>query len=69
MAEVGFLAFLHFLVGVPIYKSSTPLGSLHGFIHCLEISRLVHVGCMHTQPRLSVPLHVKHPFSTPSPCC
>jgi hypothetical protein len=45
----GFLAFLHFLIEVPIYKCSTPLGSLHGFVHCLKFLRLVHVGCMHTQ--------------------
>ncbi len=45
----GFLAFLHFLVRIPTYKCSTPSGSFHGFIHCLEISRFVHVGCMHTE--------------------
>jgi len=30
------LAFLYFLLRVPAYKCSTPLGSLHGFIHCLN---------------------------------
>jgi len=58
----GFLAFLHFLVKVLAYKCSTPLGSLHGFIHHLKISRFVHVGCMHTKPQLYVSLHVKHIF-------
>jgi len=28
----------------------------------LKISKFMHVGCMHTQPRLYVPLHVKHLF-------
>jgi len=28
----------------------------------------MHVGCMHIQPQLYVPLHVEHLFSTPSPC-
>jgi len=60
---------LHFLVRVPIYKCSIPLGSLHGFVHCLEISRLMQVGCIHTQLRIYVPLHVEHRFSTPNPCC
>jgi hypothetical protein len=32
----GFLAFLHFLVGVFTYKCSTPLRSLHGFVHRFE---------------------------------
>jgi len=63
----GLLAFLHFLVRVPTYECSIPLGSLHVFVHCLEIPKFVHVGCMHTQPWLY--LHVKHLFSTPSPCC
>ncbi len=68
MAEV-ILAFLHFLVRVPAYKCSTPSGSFHEFVHRLEILRFMHVGCMHIQPWLYVPFHVKHLFSTPSPCC
>ncbi len=65
----GFLAFLHFLVGVPAYKCSTPFENLHGFIHYLEIPRFMHVGCMLIQFRLYVPLQVEHLFSTPSSCC
>ncbi len=52
-----------------VYKCFTPSGSLHGFVHHLEIPKFVHVGCMHTQPRLYLPFHVEHLFSTPSPCC
>jgi len=63
------LAFLHFLVRVFAYKCSTPSGSLHGLVHHLEILRFMHVGCMHIQLRLYVPLHVKHIFSTPNPYC
>jgi len=44
----GFLAFLHFLMEVPVYRCSIPYGNLHGFVHHLEILKLVHVGCMHT---------------------
>ncbi len=58
----GFLAFLHFLVKVPTYKCSTPSGSFHGFVHRLEILRFVHVGCMHIELWLYVPLHVEHFF-------
>ncbi len=65
----GFLAFLHFLVRVPVYKCSIPSGSLHGFVHHLEIPRFVYVGCMHTQPWLYVPFNVEHLFSTPNPYC
>jgi hypothetical protein len=56
------LGIFTFLVKVPAYKCSIPLGSLHGFVHCLEILKFVHVGCMHTQPQLYVPLDVKHIF-------
>jgi hypothetical protein len=45
-SDFGFLAFLHFLVRVPSYKCSIPSGSLHGFVHRLEILKFVHVGCM-----------------------
>jgi hypothetical protein len=64
----GFLAFLHFLMKVSIYKCSILSGSLHGFVHCLEIPRFVHVGCMHTELWLYVPFHIEHFFFTPSPC-
>ncbi len=64
-----FLTFLHFLVRVPAYKCSTPSRSLHGFVHHLRIPKFVHVGCTHTQLQLYMPFHVKHIFSTPSPCC